>query len=80
MKVNEAIRAIMKDRRVTQVHLANLLGVTQPKVANNLTRENMRIDTLVELLEAMDCELTVQPKRQGRRPEGQYVINLEKED
>ena len=61
MKPNEIVKDIMKLRGVSNQSLATKLGKsTASAVSNPLSRENgMRIDTLMEMVEAMDCEVVV---------------------
>ncbi len=64
MKPNEIVKAIMKQRGYSNAALAAKLGKsTASAVSNPLSRENgMRTDTLMEMLEAMDCELIIRSK------------------
>lgn len=61
MKPNEIVKDIMKLRGFSNASLANKLGKsTASAVSNPLSRENgMRIDTFLEMIEAMDCEVVV---------------------
>lgn len=61
MKPNEIVKDIMKLRGFSNQSLATKLGKsTASAVSNPLSRENgMRIDTLMEMVEAMDCEVVV---------------------
>ena len=64
MKPNEIIRDIMKLRGFSNQSLATKLGKsTASAVSTKLSREKgMRIDTFLEMIEAMDCELIVKSK------------------
>lgn len=64
MKPNEIIKEIMKARGYSNKSLADKLGKsTASAVSNPLSRENgMRIDTFLEMTEAMDCEVIVKSK------------------
>lgn len=64
MKPNEIIKDIMKARGYSNKSLADKLGKsTASAVSNPLSRENgMRIDTFLEMIEAMDCEVIVKSK------------------
>lgn len=61
MKPNEIVKEIMRTRGFSNQSLAATLGKsTASAVSNPLSREKgMRIDTLVEMVEAMDCEVIV---------------------
>lgn len=61
MKPNKIVKEIMKARGYSNASLATKLGKSTPSaVSNPLSRENgMRVDTLLEMVEAMDCEIVV---------------------
>lgn len=61
MKPNEIIKEIMKLRGFSNQSLATKLGKsTASAVSTKLSREKgMRIDTFMEMVEAMDCEIVV---------------------
>lgn len=61
MKPNKIVKEIMKARGYSNASLATKLGKSTPSaISNPLSRENgMRIDTLLEMVEAMDCEIVV---------------------
>lgn len=64
MKPNEIIKDIMKVRGYSNKSLADKLGKsTASAISNPLSRENgMRIDTFLEMIEAMDCEVVIKSK------------------
>lgn len=68
MKPSETIKSIMKLRGYSNATLAARLGKsTASAVSNPLSRENgMRIDTFLEMIEAMDCELVVKSNLKDR--------------
>lgn len=61
MKPNEIVKEIMKLRGYSNQSLASKLGKsTASAVSNPLSREKgMRVDTLLEMVSAMDCEIVV---------------------
>lgn len=69
MKPNEIVKEIMKMRGFSNQSLATKLGKsTASAVSTKLSREKgMRIDTLVEMVEAMDCEVIVKSKLADRK-------------
>lgn len=81
MKIGTAIKMIMKNRDVTQMQMATMTGAKrQSSVSTILNNNNLRFDTACEMLALMGYEITVQPKKPGKRPEGQIVITMEDED
>lgn len=60
----EIVKAVMSDRKCTQQRLAEAAGYKrQTNVSEMLRSDNMRVDNLVRLLEAMECEVIVRSKR-----------------
>ena len=75
MKTGEIIRTVMKDKGVTQVALAAMMGFSsQGTVGNMLKRENIDTDVLIGILDKLGYEVVVQPKTQGQRKAGSIVI------
>lgn len=75
MKMNEAIKAAMKDTKTTQAQLADRIGAkSQSVIAQRLSLKNLSVDTVIEMLDALGYELVIQEKKRGRRPDGQLVI------
>lgn len=75
MIINEAISKIMKDKGVTQKAMAESIGKEKPTdVSARLASKNMTFNKAIEMLSVMGYEVTVQPRRAGKRPEGQIVI------
>ena len=77
MKMQEAIKEILKEKRVTQQKLASELGYKgQSGVAMRL-KSDMQISTAFEMLNALDYEIVIQPKStRGKRANGAYVIDM----
>lgn len=77
MKPNETIKEVMKLRGYSNQSLATKLGKsTASAVSNPLSRENgMRIDTFLEMLEAMDCELVIKSTLKDR---SEWKVSLSK--
>lgn len=81
MTIRETIKALLKYKKTTQTALAEKMGYSsQSGIGQILQRGNMTVETLIRICDALDYEVTIQPKRGGRRPEGQFIITLEKGD
>lgn len=74
MKPNMIIKEIMKLRGYSNNTLAAKLGrSTGSAVSNPLTREcGMKISTVLEMIEAMDCELVI---RSTLKDKSEWVIS-----
>lgn len=79
MLVNEAIKKIMKEKRVTQQMMANALGKKKAnEIGARLNYPNMSIPSIVEMLEVLGYELVIQEVKSGKRREDQIVIEVSK--
>lgn len=78
MKVGKAIKQAMKATHTTQMQMKERIGAkSQSVVSMRLSSDGLSISNVLEMLDAIGYELVIQPKRPGRRPEGQFVINNE---
>ena len=63
MNEKEIIREIMSLKGYTQTLVAEKAGLKrQSNMSEMLRSKNLRVDNLVRLLEAMDCELVIRSK------------------
>lgn len=75
MTINEAIKAIMREKKMRQQDMAAAIGKKRAQdVSSRLLSKNMTFDRAIEMLTVMGYEVTVQPRKAGKRPDGQYVI------
>ena len=80
MKVGQAIKQAMKATHTTQIQMKDRIGVkSQTVVSMRLSSDGVSISNVLEMLDAIGYELVIQPKRPGRRPEGQFVIDNKEE-
>lgn len=78
MKINTAIKKALKATNTTQQQLAERTGAkSQSVIGQRLCNKNISINLILEMLEVVGYELVIQPKKPGRRPEGQILITLE---
>lgn len=76
MKISDAIKIAMKNQKTTQVQLAKRIGASsQSVIAQRLRMNNLSVDTVIEMLDAIGYEMVIQEKKRGRRPEGQIIID-----
>lgn len=77
-----ALRAIIKqmteDNSKTLKWLSDRLSYKSPSaLTTQLARGNITLQTFYKICEAMDYEITIQPKgKRGTRPTGQIVVDL----
>lgn len=61
--IRDTLKRTMREQGLTQTALAEQLGIKQPSVADILTgRRGRQPESLLNLLDAVGLELTIQPK------------------
>lgn len=76
MTIKEAIKSLLKYKKTTQSALADKMGYASPSgIGQMLQRGNLTVETLIKICDLLDYEVSIQPKRGGRRPEGQFIID-----
>ncbi len=74
----QIVKALMKAKGVSGAVLAEKLGYKTPSaVTNRLQSKTMTVEVLVNLLEAMDCELIIKNKVGGK--ETFVVVNEDRQ-
>ena len=80
MKINKAIRDLMKAKKVSLDSMASSLGKARGNdISARLCHDNMSFDKAVEMLNVLGYEIVVQEKKQGSRRADQIVINQREE-
>lgn len=74
MNHTQAIREIMILNNVSLVELGERLGMTHVGVLHRINSQTGRIDTTLQMLEAMGYEIVVRPLTEGDLPEGEYAL------
>lgn len=74
MNATEALKTVMRDKKVTQERLAKTMGYSAQSCLASRLKGKMSCDLLVELLNQLDYEVVVQPKTSGKRKEGSIVL------
>lgn len=76
MKSKETVGEIIETRGVTRAYLAKKLGYSGPSsISERLSKDpktDLRVDTLVKFLEALDCTLVV---RSNLKDKKEWVID-----
>lgn len=86
MKINKAIRSIMKQKGISLSVMGSSLhkvdrqtGEIKPLIGNDvsarLTNDNMSFDKALEMLNVLGYEIVVQEKKSGNRRADQIVID-----
>lgn len=75
MKIGEAIKQALKNQKTTQQQLADRIGAkSQSVIAQRLRMNNLSIETVLEMLDAIGYEMVIQEKKPGRRRDDQILI------
>ena len=77
MECKNVIREIMKLRGFSNKTLAESIGYKTASGVSERLRGNMRVDVLVKMLDAMNCELVVKSKLADK---SQWVITEEESE
>lgn len=59
IKYGRKIRELLKERNMTIKELNTKIGRTNQNMANKLKRDNLSMNDLIEIAEALDCTLDV---------------------
>jgi len=78
MDIGTVTKKIMKERRVTQTMLGEIMGVNQNTVSKALANTPSGMKDRIKILEILGYEVIVREKRPGRRAEGEYVVTVGK--
>lgn len=63
MRIGKAIKSVMKSDKVTQSKLAEMVGAkSQSVIAERLKMDNISINAVLDMLEALDYEMVIQSK------------------
>lgn len=76
MKIGEAIKLAMKNKKITQTELAEMVGVkSQSVIAERLKMDNISINTVLDMLEAIGYDLIIQEKSDYDNSNSQFIIS-----
>lgn len=65
MEEGEILKASIKERSITQVELADRLGIRQSSLSGNINRRRMSLEVFSEILNAMDYDVAVVDRETG---------------
>jgi hypothetical protein len=81
MKINKAIRDIMKLKNMSLSAMAIAVGKTKGNdISARLNNDNMSFDKVVEMLDVLGYEVVLQERKQGGRRADQIVIDQKDEE
>ena len=65
MEEGDILKASIKERGITQVDLADRLGIRQSSLSGNINRRRMSLEVFGEILNAMDYDVAVVDRETG---------------
>lgn len=66
------IRAIMKDKHITNIQLANHLSISPQSLSNKFYRDSFSTQDLIVILDYLECELVILSK-----PDTKVILSLD---
>ena len=74
MKTGEILKAVLKERGVTQTKLAEMMGYASQSAIGNKVKDGCNTNLFVEFMDKLGYEVVVQPKTQGKRKDGAMLL------
>lgn len=71
MSVTKVIKNILGDKNISQVELAEKVKVTKQNLSNKMNRDNFSTIELVEIADALNMNLLLKDKTDGK----EYIID-----
>ncbi len=74
MRIGKAIKSVMKSDKVTQSKLAEMVGAkSQSVIAERLKMDNISINAVLDMLEALGYEMVIQSKESPDEKQRIYI-------
>lgn len=74
MKTGEILKAVLKERGITQTQLAEMMGYASQSAVGNKIKLGCTTNLFVEFMDKLGYEVVVQPKTQGKRKDGAMLL------
>lgn len=65
MEEGEILKASVKERKITQIELADRLGIRQSSLSGNINRRRMSLEVFSTILNAMGYDVAVMDRETG---------------
>lgn len=70
--ISEKIKAIMKIKKISNIQLAEYLGMSPQALSNKFYRDSYSVQDLINILDFLDCKLIIEPK-----PDNQVILSMD---
>lgn len=74
LAIKETFKAISKEKKVTQLEMANTLGISKQNFSNKVQRNTFSPDELVKIANMLNMELAFVDKEADIQNGNKYVI------
>ena len=61
----KVLRMAMQERGLTQVDLADKMGMKQPSISGNINRKRMGLDVFMSILDCMEYDVMIVDRQTG---------------
>ena len=79
LAIKETFKAISEDKKVTQLEMANTIGISKQNFSNKIKRNTFSPDELVTIAEMLDMELAFIDKKAIIENGNKYVVGKAEE-
>ncbi len=76
MNHTQALREILFLNNVNLVELGKRLGLTHVGVLHRINSQTGKLDTTLQMLEAVGYEIVIRPRTEGNLQEGEYALRF----
>lgn len=77
MDAKKIITTIMKEKGISQLMLARMIGFRGQSNVSEALKRDMRISVFAKMLDALGYEVVVRKKSSGRKGDGVYVLEVD---
>lgn len=80
LAIKDTFKAITKDKKVTQLEMANTIGISKQNFSNKVQRNTFSPDELAKIADSLGMELVFIDKAANISNGSKYVIDFIKEE
>ena len=80
LAIKDTFKAITKDKKITQLEMANTIGISKQNFSNKVQRNTFSPDELAKIADSLEMELAFIDKTAKINNGNKYVISFMKEE
>lgn len=77
MNANKIIKMILVENGISSENIGKEIGIGGSVFRRRMQNNNPRVNTVLDALDVLGYELTIQKKKRGRHADGQFVVTKE---